>query len=321
MRANFGAEPFKFDIDTLVLVCTLFLSFIASTYTIQPPQTRQRAILSHIASTPLTPSLLLPSPSPPIPALFPTSAFERSNETLQSLINVSLQNLWRRRDERLMNLEQAYLIHHGYTSTSSAFSSQCRTERIERAIGLVPNASIDTTPAPEDTTPSSTLRTSIRRAFLAGEADKVLQLTQAHFPAVLLGGEEDESGGMLFKLRLRVFIEAVIRSGKMPSGGKGKARVDDADIDMDDDASPSPSLDTLLSLGRSLHLDYSNDSRPSVQDSLAETFSLLAYEDPSKIGGKVGALLSREAREEGSDQLNSAILGTLPPPFSLIESY
>lgn len=266
VTANFGATPFSFDIDALV-------------------RTRQRSILSAIASTPLPPSLLLPSPSPTIPSFLPISDSERLNETLQCLI-------------------ASYLIHHGYASTAQSFLAQISLERRERATSLFPGAPVDEppmdTPVPES---DSAARGEIRKAFLAGEAERVLELTQRSYPAVLLA--QDESGGMMFKLRLRAFIEAVLRSGR--EEGKGKGPAVDEDVEM---AEPGSSgLDALLELGRALHADYSADMRPKVQESLKLAFSLMAYERPEDEGGKIGWLLSDGAREKLADELNSAILG------------
>lgn len=176
-------------------------------------------------------------------------------------------------------------------------------------MGLVPGAAVDEGPeealVPES---DSVARGEIRKAFLAGEAERVLELTKRSYPAVLLA--QDESGGMMFKLRLRAFIEAVLRSGRdgAVEEGRGKGRAADEDVEMVD-AGSSLGLDALLELGRALHADYSGDERPKVQESLGLAFSLMAYERPEDEGGKIGWLLSDEAREALADELNSAILG------------
>lgn len=241
-------------------------------------------------------------------------------------------------------------------------------ERRERAKGLIPSATPASTTATtvdtqeeDDATLSSLLsigsdslvRGSIRSTFLRGDAEKVLELTKKHYPAVLEEEKDDELGGWEFRLRVRAFVEAVIRAGSATTtttaGGsemvekkvdlKGKARASTTTtttMEQDDDASmrpldepteeefttppgsPTPSdqshsssssLDYLLSLGRSLHADYSSDQRPAVQHALRLTFSLMAYDDPASVGGEVGKLLSREQRAEEADKLNSAILG------------
>ncbi|GAA5932564.1 hypothetical protein JCM1841_004314 [Sporobolomyces salmonicolor] len=312
VRVNFGAEPFRFDIESLVV-------------------DRKRTILSRIASTSLPSSLFLPSPSPPIPSFLPTSSNERMHETLQALIS-------------------SYLVHHGYAATARAFARQITEERIERAEGLTsivpatPAASRLPDPSASGLDPaepaddllssiaaSSSIRSEIRTAAVSGYAQRALELMAEHYPSALTEHESAEDGGVLFKLRCRVFVEAVLAMSRAPSGtgetapnAKGKGKAEGPDVDIDMSCSDDPSLDDLLDLGRSLHTDYSSDPRTSVQNDLQATLGLMAYKDPkSEATGRARELLEEKEREEVADELNRAMLlaAALPPIPALEHLY
>lgn len=264
-------------------------------------QRRQSDIRELIEQVVIPKSILLPPSQPPIPSFNPPSTSVRVNDTLQFLVG-------------------SYLAHYGYTSAASSFSHQVTQERFDLGARLVstPLASdkVDVEPmdiemeaeaAPSDLQ----LRSQIRRAVLAGQAQSVLDLTERHFPAVL--ATTDETGGILLKLRLRVFVEKVIlmRMTPEPTKGKGKRKMDEAEDDtlmLADDSGTTAGLDELLELGRTLDGLYGSDERPHVVQALKETFSLLAYERPEHQSGRIGWLLSQAARTQLADDLNAAIL-------------
>ncbi|KAI5477184.1 Ran-binding protein [Pseudohyphozyma bogoriensis] len=295
IRANFGSEPFKYDIETLV-------------------RDRKRVLNDSVINTAIPPSLFLPSPPPAIPSLLPTSTSERVNETLQSLVS-------------------SYLIHHGYTSSASAFLNQIHEERVERSRGLVPSGASTTTappplppldPQPMMSPSDSLARAEIRRRLIEGDVERSIALTQKHYPAVLV--DEDDEGGMLFKLRLRSFVEGILRTSSSASPttspkGKAKALSEDDDVAMAPVEDAPSALDSMLELGRALQTEYGSDTRPKVQEALTLTFSLWAYEDPRSQAGPVGLLVSDAAREALADELNSAILVSQRlPPMPQLES-
>ncbi|KAK4703318.1 Ran-binding protein 9/10, partial [Phenoliferia sp. Uapishka_3] len=319
VRANFGSEPFSFDIDRLV-------------------RDRKSAVFSQISSTVVPSSLLLPPPSPSIPTIFPLSPEEKLNDTLQSLVT-------------------SYLIHHGYTSTAESFASQVTLERRGRSNGLVPRGSEGEDESMEgDETDGrglgsdSSVRVEIRKAFLKGDMERVMKLTEGKYPGVFKGDKEDPSGGFRFKLRTREFVEAVLRSlpvstsnTELPTStslkGKGKAIIEDVsmeDIEEETYSTPATSpifapppalptegtgLDVVLSLGKSLSYDFKDDERPLVRETLEEVFSLMAYSKLEELEGRLGWLVSREKREEEADELNSAILVSLSlPPIPHLEA-
>ncbi|KAL8293671.1 hypothetical protein RQP46_000372 [Phenoliferia psychrophenolica] len=309
VRANFGSEPFVFDIDSLE---------------------RKRAVLAQVDSTPIPASLLLPPPPPSIPSILPIAQSEKINDTLQSLIT-------------------SYLVHHGYTSTADAFANQVTLERRERSKGLLPPGSsfslsgedesdmsnLDAVASTSAGGSDSSVRGEIRKACLAGDPDRARELTELKYPTVFENDDEDVSGGLRFKLRTRAFVEAVIRAlpasspaaAAIPSArakGKGKAAVQE-DVHMDDiedehyttpPASPlfepvadARELDDVsLRLGKALYSDYSDDKRPEVKATMDQIFSLIAYSRLEDFTGRLAWLTSMEAREALADELNSAIL-------------
>ena len=128
--------------------------------------------------------------------------------------------------------------------------------------------------------------------------------------------EKTGRGILLFKLRIREFIEAVRR---FTSSSSSAPPSEDVDVDMVDSSSCSSSntspttitLDYVLSLGRQLDADYSKDERDFVQDTLRVAFSLLVYDHPQSEGGEIGKLFDVASLESEVDELNSAILGEL----------
>lgn len=289
-------------------------------------QDRQQSVLADVESTIIPPSLLLPPLSRPISSLLPPSTSERIDETLQSLI-------------------LSYLVHHGYSTTAQSFSDQLSQEREERCIGLIPPSSklegddVFMKRTDQSRTNSmlsgldSVRRGEIKTAFLKGEAEKVIELTKKYYPAVM--ESQDEAGGIEFKLRMRVFVEAFRKAefGNSAEANELRRKGDkpqDEDAHMDNihdhfstppispvlgcytDENPplQDPLDELLALGQALYRDYAGDERPAVQEALELTFSLMAYDRPEERGGKIAWLLSKEQREELSDELNSVILGS-----------
>ncbi|GAA5822889.1 hypothetical protein JCM3770_004567 [Rhodotorula araucariae] len=292
VRVNFGADPFKFDIEGLMLE-------------------RKRTILSRLAVTDPSPGSFLPSPSPPIPSLLPTSPSERTHETLQALIS-------------------SYLVHHGYAASAAAFAAQVRAERVERGQGLVPGASPAGPTMPADgaeeddllatLAASSAIRAQIRSAALAGRADEALALLEAHYPAVL--AEEAEravpEGGTLFLLQCRIFIEAALtlsRAGRDPAGSSAASP---------GTAAGAGGLDALLALGQALHATYGADARPAVRAELQAVLGLVAYADPEReASGRTRDLLDERERARLADEVNVAILraSNLPPMPALETLY
>lgn len=276
-------------------------------------QERKRTILSRLASTQLAPTSFLPSPAPPIPALLPPTSQDRLHETLQAIIS-------------------AYLVHHGYAETARAFTEQISEERLERAQGLLPNATSATSALSGTSTDSddlvasiaasSALRSEIRQATLSGTgAERALALVQEHYPAALSDDAEarEEDGGVLFKIQCRVFVEKAVewsRANRDPAATESEAGADDA-MDGEADAAETITLDSVLALGQSLHAQYAADPRPVVRAELQAVLGLMAYRDPeNEATGRTRELVGKAEREKVADELNRAVLRASIAPFS-----
>ncbi|BGP33961.1 hypothetical protein JCM10296v2_005770 [Rhodotorula toruloides] len=301
VRVDFGNEPFRFDIEGLVLE-------------------RKRTILSRLASTPLASTTFLPSPAPPIPALLPPTPQDRLHETLQAVIS-------------------AYLVHHGYAETARAFTEQISEERIERAQGLLPSSAPAAKPSTSASTDSddlvasiaasSALRNEIRQAALSGTgAERALALVQEHYPTALADDADgrDEDGGVLFRMRCRVFVEKVVewsRANRDPAAMESDG-ADNVSMDGVSGAAETITLDSLLALGQSLHAQYSADPRPVVRAELQAVLGLMAYRDPeNEATGRTRELVGKAEREKVADELNRAVLraANLPPVPALEALY
>ncbi|KAM0790579.1 hypothetical protein ACM66B_004446 [Microbotryomycetes sp. NB124-2] len=287
VRVNFGHKPFKFDIDALV-------------------RERKRTISARIAASQVTPELLLPPPSPVVPSLLPPSVDERIHETLQSLIS-------------------SYLVHHGYGATATAFDEQVAAERRERIKGLLDSPSSssansatsngDGSTSTRTASADSRIRGQIRRVFMSGDVPRAIELVSKHYPSVLEQDTDDVSGGMLFKLRMRAFVEAVVKHSSRDLSSSIDVNGQDTSCSSVDD------LDEILVLGQKLDAEYSSDARPAVQEALKLTFSLMAYEKPQDEPGLIGWTVANDARSELADELNKAILVSQSlPPIPHLES-
>lgn len=74
-------------------------------------------------------------------------------------------------------------------------------------------------------------------------------------------------------------------------------------------AVPALTLESILSLGQSLHAAYSSDPDPQVRDELQAVLGLMAYRDPeAEATGRTRELLLKAEREHVADELNKAIL-------------
>ncbi|KAL7747857.1 hypothetical protein RI367_006792 [Sorochytrium milnesiophthora] len=178
--------------------------------------------------------------------------------------------------------------------------------------------------------------------ILTGNIDGAIETTNRLYPQVLSKQNED----IYFQLRCRKFIELMASSS--PVGAKsatnGTRSRTGHDMDVDSDSSHTAmDLDSegvshngaasikkkerqrhellLLALqyGQELQNDYGKDEREEVQKTLVETFSLLAYQDPS--ASPMAYLLDPARRVRLAEQLNSAILvSQSQPPNPQIET-
>ena len=370
IRANFGHEPFTFDIDSHV------------------EQVRNRT-WARIQSTPVTWSVLAETGTFTVPS-------EGGSETVSRAATASHVGEESSELSRPVNeLVLAYLAHHGYAETALAFKTQCdRRSGIGSAQAVVPpvedrvvpmetdgedpaTASSLTVPVASSSTQAARIgsglgagtmlmqsdtlrRQKIVHSIVDGDIDTALEETRNNYPSVL----EREGGIILFKLRCRKFVELVLEAAaawrkvkevEAKSNGSvsnGTRVADEESMDVDDDSGlngavlngsistaatppqnklkakiplPSPlasktpsqmALEHALANGQSLQADYKSDMRPDVQDIYKRTLSLVAYDDPladdPSVPEAVREMAGQAARDQLAEEVNCAILGTLP---------
>jgi len=280
-------------------------------------------ILSRISTLPLTPNYFLPSSlasQPPIPTLVPSTIAAPFNAKHRARDNLH---------ESLQELIGEYLSHCGYDQTATSFRSQVKRERIDRGEGIIPNSAPRLEEVVEEEEgmggrkegSSAELRGRILGLASQDRTREALEMVQEHYPAVFL--EEGEEGDrkdreeLVFRLRCRVFVEAVLeysRSETTPTTVdlKGKNRSTQEDHDMDS-SSPSSTItiDSLLLLGRELHSLYSSHPSASIQATLQSTLGLMAYQNPLvqvQAGTESHALVTGADRDALVERLNRAIL-------------
>ncbi|KAJ1953674.1 hypothetical protein IWQ62_005936 [Dispira parvispora] len=179
------------------------------------------------------------------------------------------------------------------------------------------------------------IRQRISQCVLRGDIDQAIQLTRTHYPEVLCDNEL-----MCFQLRCQKFVELIRRSGGAQTVDKlDENFVAGFDAPSDDameteesatgltlaDTAPSGeklakapasseesavtagnALREALRCGRQLRMDYGEDRRKVVVDTLDNIFSLLAYPEP--VHSPVAYLLDEQKRKELVHSLNEEIL-------------
>ncbi|QRV90926.1 Ran-binding protein 9 [Ceratobasidium sp. AG-Ba] len=322
--ANFGQQPFRFDIATYVM------------------QQKDR-VWRDIQRTPLD---VLKSPTRIVraePEAAALSSPEREAETL-------------RRPLRALVL--SYLTHHGYSSTARAL----RATTINPPTTLGGDTSMDEERQVEheleQDEDDTAARQRIVRAVSVGDIDSALAEIESQYPKFVAADrdEHDEETGMdadigdngeatnsmgmvMFRLRCRKLVEMVLAAEgddldeeaspdtptrhsltlKGKDKGKGKASRDSMDLDGDVDMSPTEptsgrGLAAALEYGQFLHQKYGKDRRPGVAAELRAAAGLVAYTDPRTALGPAGALVCAEARVKLADEVNKVILSSKGRP-------
>lgn len=320
IRANFGQEPFKYDIDYHV-------------------QQQYNATWNKFSETPLDRSLL--------------QGHRRAGFSIASITNdVSVPVLTEQESKHVLNqLVMSYLVHHGYGKTARALEYQQRVRDT--------NASTPTDSSDHDVEMNSSAsdavdidietRTSTVNAVLAGDIDTAIESLRTCYPSVL----EVDDHLMLFKLRCRKFVELILETSEIKKKMKAlrekeaerNKHFDEAaheawleeemNMDIDDDAAgplvirpilenipeaePEESseiisdryesaLNAAISYGQGMSNDYQSNPRPEVQDMFRMTFGIVAWHDPEEAGGPVAELVSHNARIALAHEINQAIL-------------
>ncbi|KAF9572656.1 hypothetical protein EC968_009556 [Mortierella alpina] len=244
--------------------------------------------------------------------------------------------------QSLSQLVLSYMIHNGYSESAKQFSSDLVPLSQRKGGSSSGSKDPDNHPLVVDTE----RRKVIRTAILAGDIDKAIDLLETHYSGVVATQED-----MLFQLRCRKFVEMVAASSsplqaldrQERRGGTGKERHDsevaesNSSMDWDEDTSKKErsgashslgnnddleglgSLKETIVFGQFLQEQYGHNRRESVQQTLRETFSVLAYShnSHSRHSNSASAAvlhsskLSRPvSREKVADTVNTAILAS-----------
>ncbi|KAL4069318.1 hypothetical protein J3A83DRAFT_4359253 [Scleroderma citrinum] len=241
IRANFGQESFKYDIEDHV-------------------HQQRNQTWAKIQSFPLK----WPSESKPSDGTEPVP-LSVSDESVKIPIN---------------ELVLTYLSHHGYARTARAFEVGCNvrgglisssspktmpaatSSTLAEDYVMVANETATTAwpshkPSKSLVSDDIEIRTHIVHSVIAGDIDTALMETEMHFPAVL----EADAGIMLFKLRCRKFVELVLEAAEL----KKKMRAEECGMSIDpaiyDDAHYS---NGVKSFADGMDMDVDDEEHPGI---------------------------------------------------------
>ena len=332
VRANFGHEPFKFDIEYHV-------------------QQQQGNVWTKILATPLDSSLLD----------VPSSREGRTAESTKKALTDG-----QKRD--VMNkLVLSYLEHHGYAKTMRTFQKQLGGTLADgdRDIKMADGPS-------KDVDSDMERRIKIVNSVISGDIDTVISDARASYPAVLEAEEGLMLFKLQCRKFVELILEAVELKKRMRHRSVSRTRREDdgvvvvmdgidedgtgMDVDDEDDAPLSPSATTMngfgsvvsnpgpsrrqtsrspadvgrgglgvgtvdgtaaryeaalnqaISYGQALSKTYKDDERPEVKEIFKRTFAIVAWEDPMTAGGLVSEVVGQGARVDLANELNKAIL-------------
>ncbi|CAA7260010.1 unnamed protein product [Cyclocybe aegerita] len=335
VRANFGQDPFKYDIDDHV-------------------QQQRNVTWNKILSTSLNRSVL-------------HGRYRRTGVgSIASITNDTgvQQSLTEEESKQVLNqLVMTYLVHHGYAKTAHAFGRQYEgrdkdpSKDASNTSGHGPDvemkASSSTSESVEIDIQS---RTNVVNSVLAGDLDSAIGTLQKRYPTVL----EADDHMLLFKLRCRKFVELFLETTEMKKRmkaikerelAKSKAPElplqdtwmdEEMSMDIDEEPSvphhrrpsiaPSPmdhteelngkelwspdtisaqyesALNAALAYGQTLTNDHQSDNRLEVQQLFKKTFGIVAFEDPLDPSCPVVDVASHDSRVALAHDVNQAIL-------------
>lgn len=344
IRVNFGHEPFKYDIDDHVAQqrSAVWRSILSTQLTLSPPDPPSPE------NTPAPAGAIEPAPKPTVRAAALPEIRCADGLVLKRIPGeVPKPNPKEKaREEDLLRgplneLVLSYLMHHGYARAARALKreTEARVHGDAMDTGGVAPTSVSSSTAfdgvgPGMREPEIEVRTRIVQAVARGDVDDGLRETRERHPSVL----EQHERLMLIKLRCRKFVEMIINaadalkrqrrlsekaislSGEMEEEGVVGA------MDVDDEEPPTvvvkgksrdmplrgvyeSALAEAIVYGKQLRVEFASDSRPEVQALLAETFCVVAYEDPREVPGEPARVAGQEARSALATELNQAILG------------
>ncbi|KZS90271.1 SPRY-domain-containing protein [Sistotremastrum niveocremeum HHB9708] len=323
IRANFGQEPFKFDINAYV----------------QQERTR---VWRAIQSTPIDvvdDHFQLP-PGAKLPSLEPGSMREnKANEPPRKTL------------KRMNELIYAYLVHHGYSGTARAFRSHPEKEEEEdkedlavasrqNIVRAVLSGDIDT--AISETSSKYPEVLEVQDGIMLFKlkcrkfVEMILDVAEAYRKEVEASGKQGAGAGAGGGGESEAEVESVVLPSMPPplapssSGAPGSAfptlgpPISPMASTSNGTGGPqshteTPSYQSLFLLARSygqlLSTTYKDDRRSSIQTSIKRASSLIAFVDPLRAEREeVGSLAGQGARNELAGELNRAILESMGLP-------
>ena len=184
IRANFGQQPFKYDIDSYAHL-------------------QRNTVWSKIQSLPITWSP-------------PTLAFQATTDATDS--NAASKNEDETR-EAMDKIVMDYLSHHGYSGAAEAFrlslaARSSASESNAAALASSTNSMDIAVPSSESkqlaisSAADILARQRITTALLSGDVDYVLETMSDRYPDALTAN----GGWLLFRLRCRKFVELVLEA-------------------------------------------------------------------------------------------------------------
>lgn len=333
VRANFGQDPFKFDIEDHVLQ-------------------QRNTTWSRIQSAPWT---------------WPVADGDKD------LASVSTSATETHVKSQINDLVLSYLSHHGYARTARAFEAQCSARggmSTLRLSNTLPSFSVSDhdqimdmddvpqsptiAPAPMD---DIEIRTRIVHAVLTGDVDTALTDIRTYFPRAL----DAYAGLLLFKLQCRKFVELVLEASELKKrmcaedaemnvevDGDEKRTSDGMGMDVDDEldisstgvmngfggsssaipikgkrkasfasyshsglsgitaAKYGTALERAVAYGQELQSEYKD--RAEMRAIFKRTSVIVAFEDPLGAGGDATEVAGQAARASLATDVNQAIL-------------
>lgn len=288
IRTNFGQDPFEFDIEYHV-------------------RQQQNDVWNRILTSPIGRRTLQRCSESAEGSII--SVTEHTND--QSPLTEEESN------QALNDLIMSYLVHHGHIKTARAFKKQCDNSDVQEghdsvildgsdAIGLsYRSRRIGFTEADVE------LRTNIVNLVHAGNIDGAIDLLRHHHPNVL----EADKQFVFFKLRLRKFVELILRTTELKKKMKELKELeeqrwksippqdswmtDEMGMDIDEDAPPTMVEPTNST---SSHDKYANPELNKIN---------VQYEDALKTALSYGQALSHDYHSDPRPELEPLFHKTL----------
>lgn len=314
LRANFGQEPFHFDIDRMV-------------------NNEKAVIQAEIAQAKPAPNALIPADESQFIHQLVSQylAHDGYVDTAQAFAEEIVEEA-----RALANDENASIPYPEAVEDLDALNRQSKSYHLCLNVGML------------------TCFAEIRSAILQGDIDKALKHTTAYYPSVLRENENIyfKLRCRKFIEMIRRSNELREQSHSVPTppskrstastlNNRSSVLTDDYDFEMelDDQLNPPASWDgqhqnddmgdeddmedmqtkvqqqenETLAYGQELQAEFANDPRREVQRALRDTFALIAYENVKQ--STLAPLLDVSGRVPVAEELNSAILGMFACSF------